>query len=67
MCVAIAPDRFVLDQPERSGPVESEIGQDELVRDAAASLPSEAISLADADARQPGRPRLMDGPPARPM
>jgi ferredoxin len=25
MCVAIAPDRFVLDERQRSGPVEAEI------------------------------------------
>ena len=53
MCVAIAPDRFVLDQQLRSGPVETEIDPDEDVRDAAASCPSEAISLVDADTAQP--------------
>ena len=47
MCVAIAPDRFVLDEQQRSGPAEAEIDPDELVRDAAASCPSEAISLVD--------------------
>ena len=36
-----------------SGPVEAEIDPDELVRDAAASCPSEAISLIDADTGQP--------------
>ena len=40
MCVAIAPGRFVLDEQQRSGPVEAEIDPDELVRDAAASCPS---------------------------
>jgi ferredoxin len=53
MCVAIAPGRFVLDEQQRSGPVEAEIDPGELVRDAAASCPSEAISLADADTGQP--------------
>jgi ferredoxin len=53
MCVAIAPGRFVLDERERSSPVEAEIGADEVVRDAAASCPTEAISLVDADTGQP--------------
>ena len=53
MCIAIAPGRFVLDKQHRSGPVEAEIDPDELVRDAAASCPSEAISLVDAGTRQP--------------
>ena len=53
MCVAIAVDRFVLDERQRSGPVEAEIDPDELVRDAAASCPSEAISLVDSDTGQP--------------
>jgi ferredoxin len=56
MCVAIVPGRFVLDERQRSGPVEAEIGPDELVRDAAASCPSEAISLVDADTGQPVDP-----------
>jgi ferredoxin len=53
MCVAIAPDRFVLDERHRSGPVEAEMDADEVVRDAAASCPSEAIGLFDADTGQP--------------
>jgi ferredoxin len=53
MCVAIAPGRFVLDEQQRSGPVEAEIDPDEVVRDAAACCPSEAISLIDADTGQP--------------
>ena len=53
MCVAIAPDRFVLDERQRSGPVEAEIDPDEEARDAAASCPSEAISLSDAGTGQP--------------
>ena len=53
MCVAIAPDRFALDEQQRSSPVAAEIDPDEVVRDAAASCPSEAISLIDADTGQP--------------
>jgi ferredoxin len=53
MCLALAPDRFILDERQRSGPVQAEIDPDELVRDAAASCPSEAISLVDADTGQP--------------
>ena len=53
MCVALAPGRFVLDEQQRSGPVEAGIDPDELVRDAAASCPSEAIGLVDADTGQP--------------
>ena len=53
MCVAIAADRFVLDERQRSGPVTGEIDPDERVRDAAASCPSEAISLTDAGTGQP--------------
>jgi ferredoxin len=53
MCVAIAPDRFALDERQRSGPVQAEIDPDEVVRDVAASCPSEAISLVDAGTGQP--------------
>jgi len=53
MCVAIGPGRFVPDERQRSGPVQAEIDPDELVRDAAASCPSGAISLVDADTGQP--------------
>jgi ferredoxin len=53
MCIAIAPGRFVLDEQQRSGPVEAVIDPDEVVRDAAASCPSEAISLVDADTGEP--------------
>ena len=52
MCVAIAPGRFVLDKRQRSDPVEAEIDPDEQVRDAAASCPSEAISLVEAGTGQ---------------
>jgi ferredoxin len=53
MCIAIAPGRFVLDDQQRSGPVQAQTDPDEQVRDAAASCPSEAISLTDADTGQP--------------
>jgi ferredoxin len=53
MCVAIAPDKFTLDARQRSGPIAGEIDPDEAVRDAAASCPSEAISLTDADTGVP--------------
>jgi hypothetical protein len=36
-----------------SGPAEAQIDPDELVRDAAASCPSQAISLVDADTGEP--------------
>ena len=52
-CVTLASGRFVLDEQQRSGPVETGIDPDEEVRDAAASCPSEAISLVDADTGQP--------------
>lgn len=48
VCVGTAPGRFELDERQRSGPVTAEIDPDEAVRDAAASCPVEAISLADA-------------------
>ena len=53
ICVGIAPGRFVLDERQRSGAVEAESDPDEAVRDAAASCPSEAISLIDADTGEP--------------
>ena len=53
VCVGMAPGRFALDERHRSGPVSAQIGPDEAVRDAAASCPSEAISLADADTGEP--------------
>jgi len=49
VCAGTAPGRFVLDEQQRSGPVEAEIAPDETVRDAAACCPVEAISLVDAD------------------
>lgn len=48
MCVGVAPGRFALDERQRSAAVEAEIDADEVVRDAAASCPSEAITLVDA-------------------
>jgi ferredoxin len=53
ICVSLAPGRFVLDERQRSGPVEPETDADEAVRDAAASCPAEAISLVDAETGQP--------------
>lgn len=53
ICVGIAPGRFALDERQRSGPVEAEIDADEVVRDAAATCPAEAISLLDADSGAP--------------
>ena len=51
MCIAIAPDRFVLDKRQRSGPVQAQIDPDELVvtllpparqRRSASSMPARA-------------------------
>jgi ferredoxin len=53
MCVGIAPGRFALDERRRSGPVAAEIDPDEVVRDAAASCPAEAISLVVAGTGEP--------------
>ena len=53
VCVGIAPGRFALDERQRSGPVEPEIAADEVVRDAAATCPAEAITLVDADSGEP--------------
>jgi ferredoxin len=56
VCVGTAPDRFELDDRQRSGPVTAEIDPDEAVRDAAASCQVEAISLLDADTGEPVDP-----------
>jgi ferredoxin len=53
VCVGTAPGRFVLDDKQRSAPVGAQITADEAVRDAAASCPTEAISLVDADTGEP--------------
>lgn len=53
VCVGTAPGRFALDERQRSGALAAEIDPDEAVRDAAASCPSEAISLVDADTGEP--------------
>jgi ferredoxin len=53
MCVGTAPDRFSFDEQRHSHPVTELIEEDETVRDAAASCPVEAISLADADTGAP--------------
>jgi hypothetical protein len=61
MWVAIAPGRPVLDERQRSGPVQGRIDPGELVRDAVASCPSEAISAVNADGGQ----ALINGAAAR--
>jgi ferredoxin len=48
ICVGTAPGRFVLGEDQRSRAVDELIDPDEAVRDAAASCPVEAISVADA-------------------
>jgi ferredoxin len=53
VCVGTAPGKFALDDRQRSGPVKAEIAADEAVRDAAASCPTEAISVVDADTGEP--------------
>jgi ferredoxin len=53
VCVGTAPGRFALDDRQRSAPAASMIAPDDAVRDAAASCPVEAISLLDADTREP--------------
>jgi ferredoxin len=52
-CVGVAPAHFALDGEQRSHPVSEVIDADEAVRDAAASCPVEAISLADAQTGEP--------------
>ena len=46
-------DRHIRPRRHRAGYLAAEIDPDEVVRDAAASCPSEAISLVDADAGEP--------------
>jgi ferredoxin len=53
MCVGTAPERFRFDGERRSRPVSELIDNDEMVRDAAASCPVEAISLTDAETGAP--------------
>ncbi|MFZ0164166.1 MAG: ferredoxin [Trebonia sp.] len=53
MCVATAPNRFTFDPGQHSRPVSELIGEDEAVRDAAASCPVEAISVTDAERGAP--------------
>jgi ferredoxin len=53
VCVGTAPDRFALDERQRSSPLATDIAPDEAVRDAAASCPVEAISLVDAGTGEP--------------
>jgi ferredoxin len=49
MCVGIAPERFRFDDEQHSRPVSELIDNDEMVLDAAASCPVEAISVTDAE------------------
>jgi ferredoxin len=53
MCVGTAPGRFSFDQQQHSRPVSEPVEEDEAVRDAAASCPVEAISLADGQTGAP--------------
>ncbi|MBV9381605.1 MAG: ferredoxin [Streptosporangiaceae bacterium] len=53
MCVGTAPDRFAFDADQHSRPVSEVTGEEEAVRDAAASCPVEAISLTDAETGAP--------------
>jgi len=53
MCVSTAPDRFEFDPDQHSRPVSELIGEDEAVREAAASCPVEAISIIDAETGAP--------------
>jgi ferredoxin len=52
-CIGLAPERFRLREDFRSEPVTAEIEPDELVRDAAASCPMEAIQLTDLSTGKP--------------
>ena len=49
VCVGLAPQYFALGQDDRSHPVRNESAPIELVRDAAASCPTEAIRIDDPD------------------
>ncbi len=53
ICVGIAPARFALGADRRSHPVAEEAAFSELIVDAAASCPMEAISVLDADTGKP--------------
>lgn len=53
MCVGTAPDRFRFDDERHSRPVSELVENDEMVRDAAASCPVEAIIVTDAETGAP--------------
>ena len=53
LCLGTAPGRFQFDKSGHSTPVLALIDPDDLVRDAAASCPVEAILLIDPDTRKP--------------
>jgi ferredoxin len=53
ICAGTAPARFALDGGRRSHPVAGESEFDELIVDAAASCPMEAITVLDADTGEP--------------
>ncbi len=53
ICVGTAPDKFALNEQQRSHPVSEVIDADEAVRTAAALCPVEAISLVDAGTGRP--------------
>jgi ferredoxin len=53
ICVGTAPDRFALDDEQRSHPVAEQTDFDAAIVDAAASCPVEAISVRDADTGEP--------------
>lgn len=53
MCVGTAPGSFAFDAGQRSRPVSELTGENEAVRDAAASCPVEAITLTDAETGAP--------------
>jgi ferredoxin len=49
VCVGVAPQYFALGEDDRSHPVRNEIAPSELILDAAASCPMEAIRIHDPD------------------
>jgi ferredoxin len=53
ICVGTAPARFALGTDRRSHPVAGPVEFDQLIVDAAASCPMEAISVTDADTGEP--------------
>lgn len=53
ICLGTAPGRFALGADNRSRPVAEQTEFDELIIDAAASCPVEAITVLDADTGEP--------------